>query len=190
MTRSFDQTVRQVGWSARRSTPRRLAVPHMTPRSHLLSPVAVCVAVVLVGVAISCIYHPGFRANSGPTIWLTGEVRVWPDSVPGQAVDVALLGGPAMSNVLARTTTWRDGRFALQLGSSTQIDCTTLRVLVTKLGYVSGESRPGQLRCTRECQWVDLRIRRAGMANEVDPVELSPVSCEWIDGYPAPKRPA
>lgn len=163
----------------------------MMLRSHIPSSAALRAgAMAVVAVAMSCIYHPGFKANTGPTIWLTGEVRMWPDSSPAEAVDIALLGGPAMSDMLARTTTWRDGRFALQLGSRTPIDCTTLRVLVTKLGHVAGKSRPGQLRCTRVCQWVDLRIRRTGIANEVDPIDLSPVSCEWIDDYFGPKRPA
>jgi hypothetical protein len=141
---------------------------------------------------VSCI-HPGLLPNGRPMIWLTGEVREWPDSTPAAAALVAILGGPNPGGVgvLAQTLTWRDGRFALQLGSNTPIDCTTLRVRVAKIGHVTGESRPGQLRCTRDCQWVDLRLTRPGpVLDIIDVFDVSPVSCTWTDGYPGPKRPA
>lgn len=139
----------------------------------------------------SCIRHPGFVANSGATILLAGEILVSPDSVPAQGASIEVLGGPTSAKVgmLAGSVTGQDGRFAVQLGSSTPIDCTTLRVRVTKIGHVPIESQPGQLRCSSACQWVDLRMRRLSLALEVDLVNLSPTSCDWTDGYLAPKRP-
>ena len=165
----------------------------MSLRSPPSSRVALCVfATAMSTMATSCIRHPGFRANSGATILLAGEVLVWPDSIAAAGAQVAVLGGPtpAKLGMLAGTIAGRDGRFAVQLGSSTQIDCTTLRVQVRKLGHVSLESRPGQLLCTSTCQWVDVRIRRAGMADEIDLIDLTPNSCDWPLGYPEPKRPA
>jgi len=165
----------------------------MTLGSPPSSRIALCVFLSAIGtVTTSCIRHPGFRANSGATILLAGEVLVWPDSIPAAGAGIKVLGGPtpAKRGMLAGTFAGQDGRFAVQLGSSTQIDCTTLRVQVTRIGHVAIESRPGQLRCTSTCQWVNLRIRRAGMADEVDIIDLTPSSCDWSPGYSAPKRPA
>jgi hypothetical protein len=126
-------------------------------------------------------------------IWVSGQLRLLPDSAPLGAASIALLGGsdPHHVALLAETLTWRDGHFDLRVGGHGQIDCTTLRVMARKIGYNAWESRPGQLRCNDRCQWLDIAIARTGPHMDgIMSFDVSPVDCTWSDGYPGPKRPA
>jgi hypothetical protein len=160
-------------------------------RSH--APIAVPIGVAVSGFALACMHPRLVPQHYQPMIWLSGELRVVPDSVPLGAATITLMGGPDPDHVglLAQTLTWRDGHFDLQVGGHTRIDCTTLRVLVRKIAYNAWESRSGQLRCDNRCQWLDITIARpTPLGDGIMPFDVSPVDCTWSDGYPGPKRPA
>jgi hypothetical protein len=158
-------------------------------RTRHCSSVALALALAGSAAAMSCA-----RQRLGPdgrVIWVSGELRAWADSAPVGAATVTLLGGPDHSQVVAlgQTLTGPDGRFDLAIGGAARIECATWQIRIQKIGYPAWESRPGQLRCRPECQWVDLRIARPAISDGIELFDVLPVDCAWKNGYPV-RKPA